>query len=121
MFPSFSIDLVARPFDREFTRSPSGLEWPPPRQEQVVLDESVMRRSEALRDMMELARAIVADGQLSASEARGLQAWIESNPDVVGLKSVEEIVGILTNALDDGRLSDEERDQLMKVLERFGG
>ena len=87
----------------------------------MVLDESVMRRSEALREMMEFARAIVADGQLSASEAKGLQAWIESNPDVVGLESVEEIVGILTNALDDGRVSDEENEQLMDVLERFGG
>lgn len=87
----------------------------------MVLDESVMRRSEALREMMEFARAIVADGQLSASEAKGLQAWIESNPDVVGLESVEEIVGILTNALDDGRVSDEENAQLIEVLERFGG
>jgi len=80
-----------------------------------------MRRSEALREMMEFARAIVADGQLSASEAKGFQAWIQSNPDVVGLEVVNEIVGILTNALDDGRLSEEEKDHLLEVLERFGG
>lgn len=87
----------------------------------MVLDDSVMRRSDALRRMMQFARAIIEDGSVSDAEAKGFQAWIEANPDVIGLQSVDEIVGILTNFFDDGELSDEERAQLVTVLERFGG
>ena len=87
----------------------------------MVLDESVMRRSDALRAMMSFARAIVADGKVSISEATGFRAWIESNPDVTGLPQVEEITGILRNVLADGMISDEEREHLSDVLERFGG
>lgn len=71
--------------------------------------------------MMQFARAIIEDGSVSDAEAKGFQAWIEANPDVIGLQSVDEIVGILTNFFDDGELSDEERAQLVTVLERFGG
>ena len=71
--------------------------------------------------MMKFARVIIEDGSVSDAEAKGFQAWIEANPDVIGIQSVDEIVGILTNFFDDGRLSDEERAQLVTILERFGG
>jgi hypothetical protein len=87
----------------------------------MVLDETVMRRSDALREMMSFARAIVADGEVSVAEATGFRAWIESNPDVVGLPQVEEITAILRNVLADGMISEEEREHLGGVLERFGG
>jgi len=87
----------------------------------VVLDDSVLRRSRALREMMQFARAIIADGKVSESEAKGFQVWIEANPDVIGIAAVDEIVGILTNFFSDGHLSDEEKEQLVEVLESFGG
>ena len=87
----------------------------------MVLDDSVLRRSRALREMMQFARAIIADGKVSESEAKGLQAWIEANPDVIGIAAVDEIVGILTNFFSDGHLSDKEKEQLVEVLESFGG
>lgn len=86
-----------------------------------MLDDSVMRRSDALRELMRFARAIVEDGRVSDAEAKGFHAWIEANPDVRGLQPVDEILGILTNSFDDGRLSDEERGELAGLLERFGG
>jgi hypothetical protein len=87
----------------------------------MVLDDSVLRRSNALHDMMTFARSIVADGKVSEREAKDFQAWIESHPDVVGIRAVDEIVGILTNVFSDGLLSAREREQLVDVLERFGG
>lgn len=87
----------------------------------MVLDDSVMRRSDALQEMMRLARSMVSDGEVSDIEARVFHAWIERNPDVKGLGAVDEIVGILTNAFADGRLSDAERSHLVKILEEFGG
>lgn len=86
----------------------------------MVLDDGVMRRNAALREMMGLARAIVEDGLVSDAEANGLRAWIESHPDVVGLPQVDQLVGILTNVLDDGRISDEERNLLAEAFEQFG-
>ncbi|MDA0329895.1 MAG: hypothetical protein O2958_12920 [Gemmatimonadetes bacterium] len=87
----------------------------------MEIDDSVMRRSNALHGMMQFARAIVADGHVSESEAKGFQAWIEANPDVIGIQAVDEIIGILTNFFSDGKLSDTERQKLIGVLERFGG
>ena len=87
----------------------------------MVLDDSVLRRSDALREMMTFARAIVEDGEVSETEAKGLHAWIHANPDVAGLPQVDQLVGILTNYFSDGRLSDRERTHLAEMLERFGG
>jgi hypothetical protein len=87
----------------------------------VVLDDSVMRRSDALRNMMRLSRAIVADGVVTEKEARMLNAWIEGHPDVKGLPAVDDIVGLLTDILADGRLTEPERTELATVLKDFGG
>jgi hypothetical protein len=87
----------------------------------MVLDDSVMRRSDALKEMMRLARSLVSDGVVTNMEAKVFHAWIERNPDVKGIAAVDEIVGILTNVFADRRLSDEEREQLAKLLEEFGG
>lgn len=86
-----------------------------------MLDDSVMRRSDALRELMRFARAIVEDGRVSDAEVKGLHAWIEANPDVRGLQPVDDILGILTNVFDDGRVSEDERRELGELLERFGG
>lgn len=87
----------------------------------MVLDDSVMARHSALRELMSLARIIVSDGVVSESEARGFHAWIEANDHVRGIPAVDDILGILTNAIHDGRLSEAERSELVDLLERFGG
>ena len=87
----------------------------------MVLDDSVMRRSDALREMMRLARAIIADGLVTDEEARMLTAWIEGNPDVKGIPAVDDIVGLLTDILADGRITEPERTELALVLRAFGG
>ena len=84
-----------------------------------MLDDSVMRRSDALREMMRLARAIVADGVVTEAEARALNAWIEGHPDVKGIPAVDEIVGLLTDILADGRVTEPERTELALVLRAF--
>jgi hypothetical protein len=87
----------------------------------MVLDDSVMRRSDALQEMMRLARALVSDGDVTNMEAKAFHSWIERHPEVKGIAAVDEIVGILTNVFADGRLSDTERTQLVTLLEEFGG
>lgn len=83
----------------------------------MVLDESMLRRSNALREMMDLARFIVSDGDVTEMEAKIFQRWIDRNPDMLGVYPVSELVGILRNAFADGKLSDEERAELKALLE----
>ena len=71
--------------------------------------------------MMELAREILEDGEVTKAEATRFRTWVEDHPDVVGIPGVEEAVGVITNVLDDGRLSGSEKAQLAEALERFGG
>lgn len=49
-----------------------------------MLDDSIMRRSDALRTMLGFARTIVADGELSDGEIDAFNSWIEANPEVRG-------------------------------------
>lgn len=87
----------------------------------MVLDDSVMRRSDTLREMMRLARKILSDGVVSEAEAVAFRAWIERNPDVSGVAKVEQIVGLLRNAFSDGRLTADERRRLAEALDDFQG
>ena len=90
------------------------------RDSSLVIDDSVMRRNHALREAMQFARDIIAGGTVSHSQAKAFQRWIESNPDVLGIPAVDEIVGILANVFGDGHLSAEEKAQLTEALEHFG-
>jgi hypothetical protein len=80
-----------------------------------------MRRSDALREMLAFARAILDDGEVSDGEATSFFAWIQANPDLRGLQGVDEMVELMTNAFADGHLSEPERSSLLEALERFGG
>ena len=86
-----------------------------------MLDDTIMRRSDALQEMMRLARSLVSDGEVTDMEAKVFHAWIKRNPDVKGIVAVDEMVGILTNVFADGRLTDAEKSQLVSLLEDFGG
>lgn len=86
-----------------------------------MLDDSILRRSDALRTMLGFARTIVADGELSDGEIDAFEAWIAANPEVRGVPAVDEIVGVLANATQGGAVTDEQRKRLLEVIERFSG
>lgn len=87
----------------------------------MVIDKSVLRRSNALQEMLRLARSIVADDDVSETEARAFQSWIDDHPDMLGVWPVTELTGILRNAFADGRLSDAEREEIRSILNRVAG
>lgn len=87
----------------------------------MVFDESVLRRSNALQEMLDLARSIVADDNVSEKEAQAFQAWIDRNPDMLGVWPIGDLTAILRDAFADGRLSDAEREQLCAILNRIAG
>jgi hypothetical protein len=86
-----------------------------------LLDESVLRRSRALQEMLRLARSIVADEHVTEMEAKVLRAWIDRHPDMLGVWPVNEILGILRDTLADGHLSEAEREELRTLLHRVAG
>ena len=104
-------------------RTPEGFETPfrASQEPTVVLDDQMMRRSDALKKMMGIARMIVADDVVTDREASLFRDWLSANKDLQGLPAMDEIVMILTNAFDDGRLTLEDRETLREALERFGG
>jgi hypothetical protein len=87
----------------------------------MVLDDSVLRRSNALQEMLRLARSIVADGEVSDMEAKVFLSWIDRHPDMLGVWPVSEVARVLRKTLADGRLSASERDELQELLERVAG
>jgi uncharacterized tellurite resistance protein B-like protein len=87
----------------------------------MVLDKSVLRRSNALQEMLDLARSIVADDEVSEREAKAFQEWIDRNPDMLGVWPVGELTSILRDAFADGRLSESEKEQLRSLLNRVAG
>ena len=87
----------------------------------MVLDESVLRRSRALQDMLGLARSILADGQVSETEALAFQSWIDRNPDMLGIYPVNEFVNVLRRACADGCIVEAEREELRELLEDVAG
>ena len=87
----------------------------------MALDESVLRRSKALQEMLSLARSTSADGDVSEREAKAFKVWIDEHPDMLGVWPVGELVGILQNAFADGRLTTSEREELRALLNRVAG
>ena len=85
------------------------------------LDDSVLRRNRAMQEMLRIARAIVADDQVSDHEARMFRAWLDRHPGLAGVWPVTELRSILGNVLEDGKLSDAEREALRDLLARVGG
>jgi len=87
----------------------------------MVLDKSVLRRSNALQEMLRLARSIVADNDVSEGEAKAIRDWIDRNPDMLGVWPVSEVLGLLRRAFADGHLTTEELEELRSVLGRVAG
>ncbi|MFQ5537369.1 MAG: hypothetical protein ACE5GJ_07940 [Gemmatimonadota bacterium] len=84
-------------------------------------ERSPLSRNRAMQEMLNLARAIVADGEVSDLEAKMFRAWLDRHPDLAGVWPVNEMTGILKGIFADGRLSDEERIRLQKLLEEISG
>ena len=87
----------------------------------MVLDDSVLRRSNALQEMLRLARSMLADGEVSDMEAKVFLAWIDRHPDMLGVWPVNELARVLRKALEDGRLDAREREELQALMERVAG
>lgn len=63
-----------------------------------------------------LIHGILADGELSDLEVLSLKRWIDANDFLNGTYPFDEIYSMLYDVLEDGRISQEEREQLTAFL-----
>lgn len=77
------------------------------------------RLEKSIHSLLGLLRGITADLKVSGTEIHFLKIWISENESLRERHPYNEIFPILTRSLDDGLISDEERDDLIWVCERL--
>ena len=66
-----------------------------------------------------LVHGIMADGELSNREVAALSSWVNANDFLAGTYPFDEIHGMLCAILSDGKISENERNQLMALFSNF--
>ena len=80
-----------------------------------------LRRNRALKEMLDLARTVIADGVITDAEAEALQRWVEQNPDMIGVWPAPNLIRTLRRILSDGYLDENERAELLEMLADMTG
>ena len=81
--------------------------------------EGMLRRNQALQELLELARTVVADGVITKIEAEAFRHWVDTHPDMSGVWPVGTVTRALKRVFADGELS--EREELLEILEDLAG
>lgn len=79
------------------------------------------RIDRGIQEMLGLARGIIADGVVTESEGDVLWEWIEANPDIVSHWPANRIEERLLKIYEDGRVDDDEREDLKDLVEHLVG
>jgi hypothetical protein len=66
-----------------------------------------------------IMHGIMADGQVTLDEAKGLQGWIDEHADLKGIYPYDELDSLLTTILKDGEIDDQEQQMLASFFEDF--
>ena len=74
--------------------------------------EGMLRRNQALQELLELARTVVADGVITKIEAEAFRHWVDTHPDMSGVWPVGTVTRALKRVFADGELS--EREELLE-------
>ena len=83
--------------------------------------EGMLRRNQALQELLELARTVVADGVITKIEAEAFRHWVDTHPDMSGVWPVGTVTRALKRVFADGELSEREREELLEILEDLAG
>jgi hypothetical protein len=66
-----------------------------------------------------LMHGIMADGEINVDEARGLQDWVDEHSHLKGMYPYDELDSLLTAALKDGRIDEQEQETLKEFFDDF--
>ncbi len=81
----------------------------------------MLRRNRALTELLQLARRVIADGVVTDHEATAFKYWLETNPDMAGVWPVDTLTESLRRIFGSGKLSADDRTELLKLLEDVTG
>ena len=84
-------------------------------------DDPLLKRNQALQEMLRLARSIVADDEVSELEAKVFRAWMERHPDMHGVWPTSELVRVFRRIFADGKVTKAEREELRRLLRDVAG
>lgn len=70
----------------------------------------------SLQYLYGLAHGLLADSALTDAEIKALQGWLQDNEFLSGTYPFDEIYSMVTSILADGKITEEERAQLMALL-----
>ena len=102
-------------FFRKKGRGGNGLDAPlSPFQHSRQLDQSIA-------EMLKVIRRVLADGVVTAEEAAALSAWTTDHPEVVEAWPGKVLAHRLERIFRDGRVDDEEREDLQRLLRALAG
>lgn len=83
--------------------------------------KSQRRIEQGLAEMVGLVRGVVADGTVSAEEARRLAEWARENPEIATRYPANLLARRLERIFMDGRADRKERDRLAQMMEQLAG
>ena len=72
-------------------------------------------------EMLGLVRGVILDGSVSVEEAHQLARWVSDNPGIVDSWPGQALAGRLFRIFADGRVDDEEREDLLYFLRKLVG
>lgn len=81
----------------------------------------MLRRNRALAELLDLARRVIADGVVTRHEATAFRYWLDTNPDMAGVFPVDTLTAMLRRVFGRGELSDDDRHELLRMLEDVTG
>ena len=81
--------------------------------------KSQRRIEQGLAEMVGLVRGVVADGKVSAEEARRLAEWARENPEIATRYPANLLARRLERIFMDGRADRKERDRLAQMMEQL--
>lgn len=73
----------------------------------------------AMQELLGMLKGITADEEISAREAANLLDWIDDHEEIASNRAVEPIFSILSESLEDGRISEEEHEAIMGAIRGF--
>ena len=83
--------------------------------------EGILRRNRARQELLTLALTVVADGEVTTTEAEEFRQWVETNPDMSGVWPVGIITKAMKRIFGDGELTEADRRELLELLEDVAG
>jgi len=90
-----------------------------PDHQKYIRFTSRSRIEKSLHSLLGLLKGISADLQINDTEINFLKTWLSEHEPLEGFHPYNEIVPVLLTVLDDGVISEDERDDLVWVCDRL--